>query len=240
MKIIPAIDLIDGACVRLHQGDYDKQTTYNKNPLQVVQHFESVGFKNLHLVDLDGAKAGIVKQLPLIKNVIANSHMQIDVGGGITTMAKAKKLLEAGAAQINIGSLAVKQPTIFIDMLQTFGPEKIILSADVQDELVKINGWQSDGNISIFACIENYLPHNLKYICVTDISKDGTLTGPSIELYKKIQSKYPTLNLIASGGVGSIEDVYALKNLNLYGAIIGKAIYENKIDLNQLVNLNHA
>ena len=237
MLIIPAIDLINGECVRLHQGNYAEQTTYNSNPLAVVKHFENEGIKYLHVVDLDGAKAGIVKQMPLLKNMLASTTMQIDIGGGITTLAKAKEILDAGAAQINIGSLAVKQPTIFIDMLQTFGPEKIILSADVMDELIKINGWQSDGNISLYACIDNFLAHGLQYICVTDISKDGTMQGPSIALYKKIMDKYSNLKLIASGGIGNLQHVRDLKALNIYGAIIGKAIYEQKISLTDLVNL---
>jgi phosphoribosylformimino-5-aminoimidazole carboxamide ribotide isomerase len=236
MRIIPAIDLINGECVRLHQGDYAQQTTYNSNPLHVVKHFEEAGMQYLHVVDLDGAKAGLTKQLPLLKEMIASTKMQLDIGGGITTLAKAKKILDAGAAQINIGSLAVKQPNIFIDMLQTFGPDKIILSADVLDEMIKINGWQSDGEIYLFACIDNFLAHGLQYLCVTDISKDGTLTGPSFELYKKIADKYPQINLIASGGISCLQDVKDLAALNIYGAIVGKAIYENKIDLEDLVN----
>jgi phosphoribosylformimino-5-aminoimidazole carboxamide ribotide isomerase len=237
MRIIPAIDLINGECVRLHQGDYAQQTTYNSNPIEVVKHFEQAGIKYLHVVDLDGAKAGQTKQLPLLKEMIAATKMQIDIGGGITTLAKAKKILDAGAAQINIGSLAVKQPNMFIDMLQTFGPEKIILSADVLDEIIKINGWQNDGEIHLFACIDNFLAHDLKYLCVTDISKDGTLTGPSFDLYKKISAKYPQINLIASGGISNLQDVKDLAALNIYGAIVGKAIYENKIALKDLVNL---
>ena len=237
MIIIPAIDLINGECVRLYKGKYTAQTTYHTNPLQVVAQFEKAGITHLHVVDLDGAKHGEVQQLPLLSTIVAATTMQVDIGGGITSIAMAKKILDSGAAQINIGSLAVKQPTLFIDMLQTFGANKIILSADVIDEMIKINGWQSDGNISLYNCIDNYMPYGLQYICVTDISKDGTMQGPSVALYKKIMEKYPTLKLIASGGIGSLQHVIELKALNLYGAIIGKAIYEQKIKLTDLVNV---
>jgi phosphoribosylformimino-5-aminoimidazole carboxamide ribotide isomerase len=237
MRIIPAIDLINGECVRLHQGDYAQQTTYNSNPIKVATQFADAGLQYLHVVDLDGAKAGTTKQLKTIEAIVKATPMKVDVGGGITSIAIAKKVLATGVAQINIGSLAIKQPNIFIDMLQTFGTEKIILSADVLNEIVKISGWQVDGSLSIYQCIEQYVQHGLQYVCCTDISKDGTLQGPSIDLYKKILEKYPTIKLIASGGIGSIKDVYTLNELPFDGAIIGKAIYENKISLQELTTI---
>jgi phosphoribosylformimino-5-aminoimidazole carboxamide ribotide isomerase len=237
MRIIPAIDLINGACVRLHQGDYAQQTTYNSNPVEVATQFADAGLEYLHVVDLDGAKAGTTKQLKTIEAIVKATSMKVDVGGGITSIAIAKKVLATGVAQINIGSLAIKQPNIFIDMLQTFGAEKIILSADVLDEIIKISGWQVDGSLSIYQAIEQYMPHGLQYVCCTDISKDGTLQGPSIPLYKKILEKYPAIKLIASGGIGSINDVHALNAMPFDGAIIGKAIYENKISLQELTTI---
>jgi phosphoribosylformimino-5-aminoimidazole carboxamide ribotide isomerase len=237
MRIIPAIDLINGACVRLHKGDYAQQTTYNSNPIEVATQFANAGLQYLHVVDLDGAKAGTTKQLKVIEAIAKATPMKVDVGGGITSIAIAKKVLATGVAQINISSLAIKQPNIFIDMLQTFGPEKIILSADVLDEIIKISGWQIDGSISIYQCIEQYLPHGLQYVCCTDISKDGTLQGPSIDLYKKIFEKFTNIKLIASGGIASIKDVTTLAAMPFDGAIIGKAIYENKITLQELTTI---
>jgi phosphoribosylformimino-5-aminoimidazole carboxamide ribotide isomerase len=240
MIIIPAIDIINGQCVRLKQGDYQQQTTYNNSPLQMAKQVETAGFTHIHIVDLDGAKVGSLQQQIIIEEIITNTKLKVDVGGGISTIHIARQILKMGADKINIGSLAVKQPQLFKQMLNQLNPQNIILSADVLEEQVQINGWQQAGQLSIWQLIEQFLPHNLQYVCVTDINKDGTLQGPSITLNNKIQKQYPALKIIASGGIGNLSDVAALQQKQVYGAIVGKAIYENKIQLEELRQLNNA
>jgi phosphoribosylformimino-5-aminoimidazole carboxamide ribotide isomerase len=240
MKIIPAIDLINGQCVRLHQGQYNEQKIYSANPVEMAQTFEAAGFNFLHVVDLDGAKAGATQQYNIIERIAKETNLKIDVGGGITSTAIAEKLFKVGVQQINIGSLAIKNPILFKEMLQQFGSEKIILSADVLEGIVKISGWLQDGGVTVQHLIEQFLGDGLSYVCCTDISKDGTLNGTSIELYKTLQHQFSDIKIIASGGVGVLKDVEDLLPLQLEGVIVGKAIYENKITLNELVNLNHA
>jgi phosphoribosylformimino-5-aminoimidazole carboxamide ribotide isomerase len=234
MKIIPAIDIIEGKCVRLTQGDYAQKKIYNENPVEVALSFEEEGLKYLHLVDLDGAKAGKVINWDTVKAVTSKTKLIVDFGGGIKTETEIQKLLDLGVAQVNLGSVAVKEPGLVQQWLKKFGPEKIILSADVKDEIVQISGWQEKTSFTINTFVSDYQSHGIQFVTCTDISTDGMLTGPNVTLYKKLVSLFPTIKWIASGGVSSLEDVYELKNNGLSGVIIGKAIYENKIQLKDL------
>jgi phosphoribosylformimino-5-aminoimidazole carboxamide ribotide isomerase len=238
MKIIPAIDIIDGKCVRLTQGDYAQKTIYSENPVDVAKTFQDAGLKHLHLVDLDGAKAGAVTNWKVIEEITSKTSLQVDFGGGVKTEEEIEKLLDFGVAQINLGSIAIKRPYRVYEWMEKFGTEKIILSADVKDEQVKINGWQDDAAVGIEPFIKGFHLQGLHYVTCTDISTDGTLTGPNVFLYKKIVSWFPEIKLIASGGVGSIDDLYALRKTAVYGVIVGKAIYENKISLDELKAIN--
>lgn len=234
MKIIPAIDIIEGKCVRLTQGDYAQKKVYNENPVDVAISFEEEGLKYLHLVDLDGAKAGKVINWDTVKAVTSKTKLIVDFGGGIKTETEIQKLLDLGVAQVNLGSVAVKQPGLVQQWLKKFGPEKIILSADVKDEIVQISGWQEKTSLTINSFVSDYQKYGIQFVTCTDISTDGMLTGPNVTLYKKLVSLFPTIKWIASGGVSSMEDVYELKNIGMNGVIIGKAIYENKINLKDL------
>lgn len=236
MRIIPAIDIINGEAVRLTMGDYTKKTTYEKAPQILAQKFEEAGLKYLHIVDLDGAKAGKPVNQKLIAEIAKNSSLKIDVGGGIKTAKQIDFYLKAGIQQITAGSIAIKNPKEVKMWFEHFGPDVIVLGLDVLNDQVKINGWMEDGGIHWKNLIEEYLNIGLKYIISTDISKDGMLKGPSLELYQNIQSQYPELRIIASGGVSKIKDVVELQKLNLDGVIIGKAIYEGKIKLSELDN----
>jgi phosphoribosylformimino-5-aminoimidazole carboxamide ribotide isomerase len=234
MRIIPAIDIIEGKCVRLTQGDYSQKKTYNENPIDVAKSFEDAGLQYLHLVDLDGAKASSVVNWDTIKEITTKTKLTIDFGGGIKTEQEIQKLLDLGIAQLNLGSIAVRQPTLVQQWIKKFGTEKIILSADVKDERIQINGWQEKTEFSIQQFVQGFLPHGVQFVTCTDISKDGMLKGPNIALYKKLISAFPKVKWIASGGVSSIEDVRQLKHSGISGVIIGKAIYENKIKLTDL------
>jgi phosphoribosylformimino-5-aminoimidazole carboxamide ribotide isomerase len=234
MKIIPAIDIIDAKCVRLTQGDYAQKKIYNENPVDVAMSFEEEGLKYLHLVDLDGAKAGKVINWETVKTITSKTNLIVDFGGGIKTETEIQKLLDLGVAQVNLGSVAVKQPKLVQQWLKKFGPEKIILSADVKDEIVQIGGWQEKTSLTINTFVADYLEYGIQFVTCTDISTDGMLAGPNVTLYKKLVSLFPMIKWIASGGVSSLEDVYELKNNGLNGVIIGKAIYENKINLKDL------
>lgn len=234
MRIIPAIDLIDGKCVRLTQGDYAQKKVYNEDPLQVAKAFEDAGLKFLHLVDLDGAKAGKVINWKIVESIISNTSLTVDFGGGIKTDDEITKLFDYGVTQVNLGSIAVKDAQKVIGWSQKFGSDRIILSADVKNEFIAIHGWQENSTLHIYDFIENYLKHGISYITCTDISMDGTLAGPNIALYSRLLEKFPTIKLVASGGVGSFSDVVALKKINVDGVIIGKAIYEEKIKVEQL------
>jgi len=234
MRIIPAIDLIDGKCVRLEQGDYSKQKTYAANPLDMAKSFEDHGLRYLHLVDLDGAKAGKLQNWKVLAQICQHTQLTVDIGGGIKTQTDVDTAFAAGAAQINVGSLAVKSPEVLSEWIVTYGAEKIILSADVKSGLIAINGWQQVTDIPIKQFIGDYLQKGITYITCTDIAKDGMLQGTSTDLYKELLLTYPHIKLNASGGVGSIEDLVALSKLPLHGAIIGKAIYEGQIALSDL------
>jgi phosphoribosylformimino-5-aminoimidazole carboxamide ribotide isomerase len=234
MEIIPAIDIIDGKCVRLTQGDYSQKTIYNEKPLEVAKEFEDAGLKRLHLVDLDGAKAGAVKNWKIVEAIAAKTSLVIDFGGGIKTSKDVQIVFESGAAFATVGSIAVKNEAEFVQWLKDFGADKFILGADVKDEKIAVAGWQETTDIWIYDFIEKYIQHGVQQVFCTDVSKDGKLEGPAVELYKNIISEFPSLHFIASGGVSSMEDVEELLRIGCKGVIIGKAIYENRINLSDL------
>ncbi len=234
MQIIPAIDIIDGKCVRLTQGDYGQKTIYNEYPLEVAKTFEAAGLKRLHLVDLDGAKAGAVQNWKVLELIAGNTSMVIDFGGGVKTAADLDIVFGSGAAMATIGSLAVKNETLFVQWLQQYGADKFLLGADVKDEKIAIAGWLETTDINIYDFIEKYMMFGVKQLFCTDVSKDGKLEGPSVKLYQQIIEKFPGLDFIASGGVSTITDLYDLDKIGCAGAIVGKAIYENRITLDEL------
>ena len=234
IEIIPAIDVIDGKCVRLSQGDYQTQKIYNESPAEVAMQFEDEGVKRLHMVDLDGAKQGRIINLKTLEAVASQTGLKIDFGGGIKTTDDVQSVYNAGATFINIGSIAVKQPQLVEEWIAMFDAGNILLGADVKDENIMISGWQQSANINIINYISAYINKGIENIFCTDISKDGLLQGTAVDLYKKILIAFPQLNLIASGGVASITDVEALDATGCSGVIIGKALYEGKIQLTEL------
>lgn len=234
MQIIPAIDLIDGKCVRLTQGDYEQKIIYNENPVDVAKQFEDIGITRLHLVDLDGAKKGEVVNYKVLEKIIASTNLIVDFGGGIKTNEAIKIVFESGAAIATIGSVAVKDKNLFFSWIAKYGADKILLGADVNNEKIAISGWLEKTEINILDFISENMQKGIKTIFCTDISKDGLLQGASVELYGKILKQFPALNLIASGGVSSIKDLDELKEIGCSGAIVGKAIYENKISMEDL------
>lgn len=238
MKIIPAIDIIDGKCVRLTQGDYNQKTIYNEHPLEVAREFEDAGFTRLHLVDLDGAKAGQVRNWKVLETLAAKTSMIIDFGGGVKTQKDAQIVLDSGAALVTVGSIAVKAEETFVSWLRHFGAEKFLLGADVKDEKLAVHGWLETTDVWIYDFIRKYLDHGVTQVFCTDVAKDGALQGPSTELYKNILSEFPQLQFIASGGVSNIDDVHQLAEIGCTGAIIGKAIYEGRVTLKQLQEVN--
>jgi phosphoribosylformimino-5-aminoimidazole carboxamide ribotide isomerase len=232
--IIPAIDIIEGKCVRLTQGDYSQKKIYNERPLEVARQFEDAGLTRLHLVDLDGAKAGTIKNWKVLEMIAGKTKLVIDFGGGIKTEKDVAIVLECGAAYATVGSIAVKDETVFANWLEKFGADKFILGADVKEEKIAVAGWVETTDIWIYDFIEKYIEKGVKQIFCTDVAKDGKLEGPSIDLYKNIISKFPGLHFIASGGVSSLKDVDQLQEIGCRGVIIGKAIYESKISLAEL------
>ena len=232
--IIPAIDIIDGKCVRLTQGDYHQKTIYNEHPLEVAKLFEDAGLKRLHLVDLDGAKAGKVKNWKVLEDIAKNTSLVIDFGGGIKTEKDVNIIFDSGASMATIGSLAVKDENMFVAWIKKYGAHKFLLGADVKDEKIAVSGWLETTNIDIYDFIEKYIQKGIHQIFCTDVSKDGKLEGPSIQLYKNIIAKFPDLEFIASGGVSSISDLIELKEIGCAAAIVGKAIYEGRIQISDL------
>ena len=235
MKIIPAIDIIDGKCVRLSKGNYNSQITYNQNPLEVAKSYEDHGIEFLHLVDLDGAKSNHIINYSILEIIASKTNLKIDFGGGIKTENDVNLAFNCGANQVTCGSVAVKQPEIFCEWILNYGPKKIILGADVRGKYVATDGWINTSNQSIFDFINFYKNKGIETVTCTDISKDGMLEGPSFKLYSKIIDAY-NINLVASGGVSEYDDILKLDDMGCYGIIIGKAIYENKISLKQLEN----
>ena len=234
MQIIPAIDIIDGKCVRLTQGDYSQKKIYNEHPLEVAKEFEDAGLRRLHLVDLDGAKQKAVKNWKVLETIASKTRLVIDFGGGITTEDDVKIVFNSGAAMATVGSIAVKNEFEFVKWLLIFGADKFLLGADVKDKMIAIHGWLETTDKSIFDFIENYISKGVQQIFCTDVSKDGKLEGPSADLYKEIITRFPALYFIASGGVASIKDLELLKQTGCKAVIIGKAIYENRISLDEL------
>ncbi|WP_185851151.1 1-(5-phosphoribosyl)-5-[(5-phosphoribosylamino)methylideneamino]imidazole-4-carboxamide isomerase [Blattabacterium cuenoti] len=238
MKIIAAIDLIDGKCVRLIQGNYKKKKIYNNNPLDVAFLLEENGISRLHLVDLDGAKIGRVVHWKILENIAKNTNLIIDFGGGIHTDDDIRTVFENGSNMATIGSISVKKPLLLKKWIKIYGGEKILLGVDVKNYNIAINGWTKLYKIPFFDFLKKKISHGIKKIFCTDIQKDGILSGPSFSLYKKIIDKFPEIEIIASGGVSNIEDLKKLEILGCHGVIIGKAIYENKIPFSELIKWN--
>ena len=238
MQLIPAIDIINGKCVRLTKGDFEQQTIYHDDPVAVAKTFADAGLQRLHIVDLDGAKAGNTRNIKVLEAIAAATDLVIDFGGGIKNIEDVSSVFNAGASIVTLGSIAVKQPQVIEEWLLEFGAGKILIGADVMDEKIKISGWLEDGGITVFEFIGRMLAFGAQNIFCTDISKDGMMMGPSIDLYKKIIDEHPEINLVASGGVNSIADIQQLKEIGCSGAIIGKAIYEGKISLKELSKFN--
>jgi len=234
IEIIPAIDIINGKCVRLTQGDFAQQTSYNDNPLEVAKAFEQAGIKRLHLVDLDGAKQKKIVNHKVLEDIAAYTSLVIDFGGGLQSDEDIEKAFSSGAAQVTGGSIAVKQPQLFEKWIQKYGAKKIILGADARNGMIAVSGWQEVTAISVFALIEDHLAKGIQYVICTDVAKDGLLAGPSFELYEELLKRFPSLKLIASGGVTTMADIERLDDMNVFGAIIGKAYYEGKIKLKEL------
>lgn len=238
MEIIPAIDIIDGSCVRLTQGDYNQKTVYSSHPIDVAKQFEDHGIHTLHLVDLDGAKNGKITNLGVLESITKHTNLQIDFGGGVKTSQDVQQILNAGATWVTIGSLAVKHPEIIQEFIQTYGAEKFMLGADVKNELLQIHGWIESTQVHVHEFIAKYLKIGVKRFFCTDISKDGMMKGPALDLYKKIIATFPEIFLIASGGVSSLNDLDYLKACGCKAVIVGKAIYEGKISLAELNQWN--
>jgi phosphoribosylformimino-5-aminoimidazole carboxamide ribotide isomerase len=235
MYIIPAIDIIEGKCVRLTQGDYNQKKIYNEHPLEVAKQFEDAGLKRLHLVDLDGAKTGKIVNYKVLENIATKTNLHIDFGGGLKSDSDLKIAFESGAMQVTGGTIAVKNRDIFLNWISTFGAEKIILGADVKSEKIAVSGWVETSDLWLKDFLQDYINQGIIYCICTDISKDGLLKGASNELYEKTLTDFKDLKLIASGGVSSIDDLVKLREIGCFGSIVGKAIYEGKVTLKELM-----
>lgn len=234
IEIIPAIDIIDGKCVRLSQGDYNSKKIYSENPVEIAKEFEAHGISRLHVVDLDGAASHHVVNYKTLDQIASRTSLIIDFGGGIKSDEDLVIAFENGAQMVTLGSVAVKEPQRFEKWLETYGQEKIILGADTKDEKIAINGWKEDSSINLFSFLDDYIKKGVTKVLCTDISKDGMLEGPSVDLYKKIMETYPDLHLIASGGVSSVDDICRLEEAGIPAVVFGKALYEGKINLKDL------
>lgn len=237
IELIPAIDIIDGKCVRLTKGDYNQKTVYNDSPTDVARQFEDMGFKRLHVVDLDGAKSKHIVNDHVLKAITDATNLKVDFGGGLKTDDDLKKAFEAGASMVTIGSIAVTKPELFLSWLEEHGADKLILGADVRNGKISINGWKEDSAEELLPFLKQYVDHGVKNVLCTEISKDGTLQGPAIELYRQIMDAYPTLHLIASGGVGCTNDIHNLNDSGIPAVLFGKAFYEGKINIEELWQL---
>ena len=234
IELIPAIDIINGQCVRLTKGDYDQKTVYGE-PLDMALEFERIGYKRLHVVDLDGAKSKHIVNSEVLRQITTETKLTVDFGGGIKTDEDIEKAFASGASMVTIGSIAVTQPELFMGWLKRYGAEKIILGADVRHGKISINGWKEDSGEDLLPFLKKYVDAGVRNVLCTEISKDGTLSGPAIDLYKDIMAEYPQLHLIASGGVSSKEDIEALDAAGIPAVVFGKAIYEGRIDLRELI-----
>lgn len=234
MQIIPAIDIIDGKCVRLTEGDYQQKSVYGISPLDMAKTYEAHGIQRLHVVDLDGAKAGRVVNWQSIEQISAQTNLHIDFGGGVKTIEDVEQILSLGVQYVTVGSIAVKEPQIFAEWLERFGAHRFMLGADVKDGNIMVSGWMEASEMKLFPFLEQYVSKGVENVFCTDIAKDGKLEGPSIELYDSLKKNFPKTNIIASGGVSCMDDIYKLSEVHCDGVIIGKAIYENKISISQL------
>ena len=234
MRIIPAIDIINGECVRLSKGDYNKKTIYNSNVLDVAKNFEDNGIQFLHLVDLDGAKQNRIINYKILEKISSQTNLTIDFGGGLKSEEDIKIAFESGAKQVTLGTVAIKNPELFLKSLEKYGSEKIILGADARKEKIAVSGWLEESQTNIYDFIKEKTEDGIQYVISTDIDKDGMLEGPSFDLYEKIIGENPNIKLIASGGITSASDLEKVKSIGCEGAIIGKALYENRITFNDL------
>ncbi len=234
IELIPAIDIIDAKCVRLTKGDYDQKKVYNENPVEVAKEFERLGFKRLHVVDLDGAKAKHIVNEAVLRGIALETNLTVDFGGGIKSEDDLQKAFAAGAKMVTLGSIAVTDRDFTCRCIERFGAEKIVLGADVRNGKISINGWKEDSADDLMPFLQFYVDKGVKNVLCTEISKDGTLAGPAIELYKEIMAKFPDIHLIASGGVSSNEDIKALDEAGIPAVVFGKAFYEGRIDISKL------
>ncbi len=235
IELIPAIDIINGQCVRLTKGDYDQKKVYNDDPAAVAKEFEQAGFRRLHIVDLDGAKSKHIVNDDVLRRITSETSLIVDFGGGIKTGEDIEKAFEAGASMVTVGSIAVTQPQLFISWLNLYGADKMILGADVRNGMISINGWKEDSTEELLPFLKKYIDAGVKNVLCTEISKDGTLQGPAVTLYKEVMKAYPQLHLIASGGVSRKEDIEELEREGIPAVVFGKAIYEGRIDLKELL-----
>ena len=235
IELIPAIDIIEGQCVRLTKGDYDQKTVYG-NPLEMAQEFERIGFRRLHMVDLDGAKSKHIVNDEVLNRITKATNLIVDFGGGIKTDEDIRKAFDNGASMVTVGSIAVTYPKLFLSWVEQYGAERLILGADVRNGKISINGWKEDSTEDLLPFLRRYIDAGVRNVLCTEISKDGTLQGPAIELYQRVMKEYPELHLIASGGVSSIEDIKSLDAAGIPAVVFGKAIYEGRIDLQELIN----
>ena len=235
IELIPAIDIINGQCVRLTKGDYNQKTVYHDSPAEVAQSFAQIGFQRLHVVDLDGAKSKHIVNVEALQAITSHTKLTVDFGGGIMTDADIEQAFNHGASMVTVGSIAVTQPSLFISWMKKYGAERLILGADVRNGKISINGWKEDSEEDLLPFLKKYVDAGVHNVLCTEISKDGTLQGPAIDLYKEVMSAYPDLHLIASGGVSSIDDIKALDAAGIPAVVFGKAIYEGRIDLNELM-----
>ena len=234
IELIPAIDLINGKCVRLTKGDYQQKKVYHENPVEVAIEFERLGFERLHVVDLDGAKSQHIVNIDVLREITDKTSLKVDFGGGIKTNDDIEKAFDNGASMVTIGSIAVKQPELFLEWLDEYGAERMILGADVRNGMISVNGWKEDSTEQLLPFLRKYIIKGVKNVLCTEISKDGTLAGPAIALYQEIMQEYPTLHLIASGGVSSNVDIVALEQAGIPAVVFGKAFYEGRIDIGKL------
>ena len=235
IELIPAIDIINGQCVRLTKGDYKQKKVYHDDPVAVAKDFEALGFRRLHIVDLDGAKSKHIVNDAVLRGITSETSITVDFGGGIKTEEDIEKAFEAGAAMVTIGSVAVTDPDLFIGWLKKYGHEKLILGADVRNGMISINGWKEDSSEPLLPFLRKYIDAGVVNVLCTEISKDGTLQGPAVALYKEVMANYPQLHLIASGGVSRQEDIEELEREGIPAVVFGKAIYEGRIDLKSLI-----
>ena len=235
IELIPAIDIINGQCVRLTKGDYDQKKVYNDDPAAVAKEFEQLGFRRLHIVDLDGAKSKHIVNDAVLRSITTETKLIVDFGGGIKTEEDIEKAFEAGASMVTVGSIAVTKPALFIQWLDKYGADKMILGADVRNGMISINGWKKDSKEELLPFLKKYIDAGVKNVLCTEISKDGTLQGPAVTLYKEVMKAYPQLHLIASGGVSQKEDIEELEREGIPAVVFGKAIYEGRIDLKELL-----